>query len=101
MPPVDRAGRKRVQQNATKVPAGYLRSTAVAFVGLIQQDVCVLVEHALSLRLGLDEPEEFLKESRCLEGELPVVFVDIEQASLPAGVCRSFGFVNGRSNSVN
>jgi hypothetical protein len=78
VPPADRAVRKGVQQNSTKVSAGYLRSTAVSLVGLIQQNVAVLVEDALCFGLSLDEPKKFLKEPGCLEGELPVVFVDIE-----------------------
>jgi hypothetical protein len=53
--PTDGAGRKGVQQNATKVSAGYFRSTAVAFVGLIQQNIGILVENALRLSLSLDE----------------------------------------------
>ena len=79
----------------------YLRSTAVALVGLIKQDVAVLVEYPLRLSTGEDDLEELIEESRCLECELPVVFVDIELAPLRARVCRGFRFVDRRSNAVN
>jgi hypothetical protein len=69
VPPADRAHRKGFQQNAAKLSAGHLRSTAVALVGLIEQDVGVLVEDALRFSLSLDKPAEFLKESRRLECE--------------------------------
>ena len=54
----------------------YLRSTAVALVGLIKQDVAVLVEYPLRLGTSEDDLEELFEESRCLECELPVVFVE-------------------------
>jgi hypothetical protein len=49
----------------------YLRSTAIALVGLIQQDVAVLVEYPLRLSARVDDLEELVKESRCLKFELP------------------------------
>ena len=42
-----------------------------------------------------------IEESRCLECELPVVFVDIEHAPLRSRVCRGFRFVDRRCNTVN
>jgi hypothetical protein len=47
VPPADCAGGKGFQQNATKVSAGYLRSTTVALVRLEEEDLGVLVEDAL------------------------------------------------------
>jgi hypothetical protein len=42
-----------------------------------------------------------IEESRCLECELPVGFVDIEHASLHSRICRGFRFVDRRSNAVD
>ena len=101
MPPTDCTGRKGIQQNTTKVYPGYLRSATISLVGLIQQDVGVFVEDILRLSLSLDEAEELLEESCRLECELPVVFMDIEQAALSTCVCRSFRFLDRRGNSMN
>ena len=80
---------------------GYLRSTAVTLVGLIQQDVGILVEDALRLSLAWMSGGIRQEESRRLECELPVVFVDIEQASLRSYVRSSFCFVDRCCNSVD
>jgi hypothetical protein len=79
----------------------YLRSTACAVVGLIKQDVAVLVEHPRCLPPGVDDLEKFIEEPRCPECELPILFVDIEHAPLRSRVCRGFRFVDRRCNTVN
>ena len=79
----------------------YLRSTAIALVGLIEQDVAILVHYPLRLSLSADEFEELVVEPGCFECELPVVFVDIEQAPLRSRVRRGFRFVDRRSDAVN
>jgi hypothetical protein len=67
---------------------------------MFEQDVAVLVQCTRLLAARMDDLEELLEESRFLECELPVVFVDIEHASLRSRICRSFCFVNCRSNPV-
>ena len=79
----------------------YLRSTARAIVGLIEQDVAVLVEYPRCLTASVDDLEELLEEPRRLECELPVLFVDIEHAPLPSRVRRGFRFVDRRYDTVN
>jgi hypothetical protein len=49
----------------------------------------------------VDDLNELVKESRSLEGELPVVFVNIEHAPLRARIRRGFRFVDRRYNTVN
>src|ERR1700678_1583972 len=79
----------------------YLRSATVALVGLIEQDVAVLVEDPLRLGARENDLEELVVEPRCLECQLPVVIVNIEQASLGAGGRRGFGFVDRCCDTVN
>src|ERR1700733_5535317 len=45
--------------------------------------------------------DKFLEKARCLESQLPVVFVDIEHAPLRSCVCRGLRLVNRRCNPVN
>ena len=99
--PADCVRRKRFQQNPTKISPGYLGSTAGAVVGLIEQDVAVLVQYAGFLTARVDDLEKLLEESRRLECKLPVVFVDVEHAALPSRTRRGFRFVDRRSNTVN
>jgi hypothetical protein len=68
---------------------------------MFKQDIAVLVEHSRCLAAGVDDFKELIEESRCLECELPVGFVDIEHASLHSRICRGFRFVDRRSNAVD
>jgi hypothetical protein len=59
--PADRAGGERVEQDPAKASARDLRPTACAVVGLLKQDLALLVEHPGGLTSGVDDPEELFK----------------------------------------
>ena len=68
---------------------------------MFKQDIAVLVEYPRCLTAGVDDFEELIEESRSLQRELPVVFVDIEHAALRSRVCRGFRFVDRRRNAMD
>ena len=61
----------------------------------------MLVQCARFLTAGMDDLEELLEESRCLERKLPVAFVDIEHAALHSRIRRGICFVYDRCNPLN
>lgn len=61
----------------------------------------MLVEYPRCLTARVDDLEKLFEEARCLERELPVVFVDVEHAALCSCVRRGFRFVDGRGDTVN
>ena len=63
--------------------------------------LAVLVENALRLRLRLDQPAKLRKQPRRLQRQLPVVFVDIQQPSLPSRVRRALRFIDHRGNPMH
>ncbi len=85
VPPPDRAGGQGVEQDPPQGTPVHFRTPAGAVVGLVVQDRSVLVEHARGLAALVDDAEEFLEQPGRLEGQLPVVVVDVEHAALDAG----------------
>jgi hypothetical protein len=49
-----------------------LRSTTVALVGVVEQDVAVLVEDPLRLGAWENDPDELVEQPRCLEASCPL-----------------------------
>ena len=100
-PPPDRAGRERVEQELPQVAAEHLGAAAGAVVGLVEQDSAVRVEHPRRLAALVDEAAELVEQAGRLQGELPVVLVDVELAALGAGAGRGLGLVDRRRDAVD
>ena len=83
--PADRVGGERVEQDPPEASPGHLGPAARAVIGLIEQDVAVLVEDPRRLAPGVDDPEELIVEPGRLERDLPVILVDVEHPALGAG----------------
>lgn len=99
--PAHGAGGQGVQQELPQRAAQHLGPRAVAVVGLLEHEGFVLVEHAQCLTALVDETEERVEETGVLEGELPVVVVDVEHAALGAGAGRGLRLVDGDRNAVD
>jgi hypothetical protein len=61
----------------------------------------VPVDDALGILARKREAKKLVEEARGFQPELPVVFVDVEQAALRSRVGRSFGFINRRGDAVD
>jgi len=82
--PPDGAGRERVEQHLTQLAALHLRAATCAVVGFVEHDGPVPVEDPHRLAALQDEAAELVHQAGCLEGELPVVVVDVEHPALHA-----------------
>jgi hypothetical protein len=67
---------------------------ANAAAGVVEQDVAVFIDNTFCIFARADETEEGVKEPRGFQGDLTVVLVNIEQASLRSYARRDFGFVD-------
>ena len=84
--PPDRIGREGVKQDAAELSPGYLRPTACTVIRVVQQHAAVLVECASLLAARVNDFKESIEESRSLQCQLAIVFVNVEHASLCPGV---------------
>jgi hypothetical protein len=84
-PPPDRVLRQRVQQEVPQPAAVHLGPATLAGVALLEQDGRVLVEDPDRLTAGVDQPPEPRAQTRCPQGDLARVVVDVEHAALGAG----------------
>jgi AcrR family transcriptional regulator len=99
--PLNGPVRERVEQDASKVAAIHLRSTAVAVVGLVEKHRTVQVQYPSGLPAVMDDSAEFVEQSCRLERELSVVLMDVEHSPLRARIRRCLGFVDGGFDAVD
>src|SRR6478736_9273445 len=93
--PPDGLGRKRLDEELTQRASVDLRPGRAARAGFVQQNVAVPVDDALGIFSRKCEGKKLVVEAGCLQAELPVVLVDVQQASLGPRLGRGLGFVDG------
>jgi hypothetical protein len=98
--PLDRALRKRFDQQSAKIAAVYLGAFAGVATWCIEENITILIDDAFRIFAGTHERKEGVEQACILEGDLPVVFVHVEKAALRSGVNGCFCFVDGRWNAV-
>ncbi|CAM5627373.1 hypothetical protein SRIMM317S_04937 [Streptomyces rimosus subsp. rimosus] len=101
VPPADGARRERIEQGLPQLAALHLGAPARAVVRLVEQDGPVPVEDAQRLTALQDQAMELVHQVGCLEGELPVVVVDVEQPALMAGRGGGLRLVDGGRYAVD
>jgi hypothetical protein len=100
MTPLDRFRRDRIDKHLPEIAPIDFGATASVAAGVVEQDVSVLVDNAFCIFARADETEERVKEPCGFEGNLTVIFVNIEQAALRSCARRDFSFVDGCCEAV-
>jgi hypothetical protein len=99
--PPDRFFRKRFDEQSSKIAAVYLGALAGVATGLIEENFAILSDDAFCIFAGTHEWKESVKQACIFEGDLPVVFVHVEKATLRSRMNGCFCFVDGGGHAVN
>src|SRR5580658_10177600 len=92
--PLDRFQRDRVDEHLPKIAPVDFGAIAGVAAGAVEQDIAVFIDNTFCIFARTDETEERIKQPCSFEGNLTVIFVNIEQASLRSCVRRGFSFVD-------
>jgi hypothetical protein len=99
--PADRACGQRFDQDAAQIAAQHLWASAGAVVGHVEQHRAVPVEDAGGFAALVDDRAELFGEAGGGECRLTVLFVDVELATLGAGMRRGVGLVDRRGDAMD
>jgi hypothetical protein len=91
---------QRVDQHLAKVAPVDFGTLAGVAARVVEQDLAVLVDDAFGVFAGADETQEGVEEPGGFQGDLTVVFVDIEQPALRSDAGRGLGFVDRGGNAM-
>src|SRR5580698_1065426 len=94
MSPLDHFRRDRIDKHSPQIAAVNFGATADVAAGMVEQDGSVFIDNTFCVFARADETEERVEEPCGFEGDLTVIFVNIEQASLRSCARRDFSFVN-------
>ncbi len=98
--PLDRAFRKRFDQQSAKIAAVYLGAFAGVATWCIEENITILIDDAFRIFAETNEWKEGIEQPCIFEGDLPVVFVHVEKAALRSRMNGRFCFVDGGGNAV-
>jgi hypothetical protein len=99
--PLDRFIWKRFDKQFAKIAAIYLGAFAGVATGFIEKNIAILIDDAFRILAGTNEWKEGVEQACIFEGDLPVVFVHVEKATLRSRMDGCFCFVDGGGNAVN
>ncbi|GKK55450.1 hypothetical protein TUSAK1_10500 [Klebsiella variicola] len=99
--PLHGVRRKRLQQQRAKRAARDFWSAAQTIIELLEQYVALFIEYARGLTTRKNKGPEGIVQACRYQRPLAIMIVDIQQATLWAGLGRGFSFVDHRGNAVN